>query len=234
MRSVVITGVSRGLGTALFDQFYDHGDRILAIGRGFTEAQQGLAATDPDRVLLRRADLADPLSQPDGVELADFLTQSPGDGGHAVLVLNAAVVGPIGAVGAVPAADLALAASVNLAAPMVLSSAFLAGAGTAARRSVLFISSGAAHRVIGGWAAYCATKAGAEMFFAALAEQEGDRTYVASVNPGVMDTGMQEEIRAAGGYFPDSARFHERYAAGELASPAEVAKMIIAEHLTHE
>lgn len=228
VRSVVITGVSRGLGAALFDEFYAGGDRILAVGRRFTETQQGLAATEPERVLLRRCDFGDPLSQPDAVELAEFVR---GHSGHAVLVLNAGVVTPIGAVGEVPPADLARSAAVNLAAPMVLTNAFLDAAAAAGRRSVLFVSSGAARRVVGGWAAYCATKAGAEMFFAALAEQEGRRTHVATVNPGVMDTGMQAEIREATGYFPDLQRYRDRFADGELASPAEVAHRIVAEHL---
>jgi benzil reductase ((S)-benzoin forming) len=231
VRSVVITGVSRGLGAALFDQFYDHGDRVLAIGRGFTEAQQGLAATDPERVLLRHADLSDPLSQPDAVELAQFVR------GHAVLLLNAGVVTPLGAVGTLAAAELATSVAVNLTAPVVLTNAFLAATGECPKRSVLYVSSGAARRVIGGWAAYCAGKAGAEMFFHALAEQEsGDgRTYVANVNPGVMDTGMQAQLReagAAGVYFPEAQRFRNRYEQGELVAPAQVAADIIAEHLS--
>jgi hypothetical protein len=45
---------------------------------------------------------------------------------------------------------------------------------------------------------------------------------------------MQEQIREAAGWFPESERFHQRYAQGELAEPAEVARMIIAQHLTDE
>ncbi len=234
MRSVVITGVSRGLGAALFDRCYDRGDRILAVGRGFSEAQQGLAATDPERVLLRHADLTDPPAQPDAVELADFL-HGHGACGHAVLILNAGVVTPVGAVGTLSPADLVASVTVNLAAPMVLTNAFLAAAGDCARRTVLYISSGAAHRVIGGWAAYCAAKAGAEMFYAALAEQEGAGTYVACVNPGVIDTGMQAQLReagAAGVYFPEAQRFADRFERGELAAPAQVAEQIVSEHLS--
>jgi NAD(P)-dependent dehydrogenase (short-subunit alcohol dehydrogenase family) len=230
VRSVVITGVSRGLGAALFDQLYDHGDRILAIGRGFSPAQQELAEADPKRVLLRRADLTDPRSQPDAVELAEFLGGHPS--GHAVLLLNAAVVTPIGAVGTLPADELADSVAVNLTAPMLLTNAFLSAAGSCERRSVLFVSSGAARRVVGGWAAYCAGKAGAAMFFDVVAEQEAGRSYVANVDPGVMDTGMQADIRSATGYFPESRRFHDRYAGGELAEPATVAGMIIQRHLT--
>ncbi len=144
------------------------------------------------------------------------------------------MVSPIGAVGELSGPELAASVAVNLAAPMVLTNAFLTATGKDQRRSVLFVSSGAARRVVGGWAAYCAAKAGAAMFFRALAEQEGERTTVAEVDPGVMDTGMQAQIRDASGYFPESRRFHDRHAAGELADPGEVARTIIKKHLTDE
>jgi len=250
MSAVVLTGVSRGLGAALFDALAARGDAILALGRGFTAPQRRLAAAEPERIRLRPADLADPAGLPDAAELAGFLDPA-GAGRHGTaLILNAAVVEPIGAVGTLPAADLAAAVTVNLTAPMVLANAFLAatggatdtaatGGGTggpAARRDVLLVSSGAARRVIGGWSAYCATKAGAEMFFAVLAEQVAGQagTRVVAVDPGQMDTGMQEEIRAAyaaGRYFPDGARWRDNHAQGRMATPATVARRIVAEHL---
>jgi len=246
MSAVVLTGVSRGLGAALFDALAARGDAILALGRGFTAPQRRLAAAEPERIRLRPADLADPAGLPDAAELAGFLDPA-GAGRHGTaLILNAAVVEPIGAVGTLPAADLAAAVTVNLTVPMLLANAFLAATYTAAtgggtggpavRRDVLLVSSGAARRVIGGWSAYCATKAGAEMFFAVLAEQVAGQagTRVVAVDPGQMDTGMQEEIRAAyaaGRYFPDGARWRDNHAQGRMATPATVARRIVAEHL---
>lgn len=232
MRAVVITGVSRGLGAALFDALYERGDRLFAIGRRFTEAQQGLAATDPDRVLLRHADLGVPDEVPDAVELADFLRDSP-----AVLIHNAGVVEPIGAVGALPRDQIATAVAVNLTAPLLLTNGFLAAAERSEQVRVLFVSSGAAHRVVEGWATYCATKAGGEMLFDAVAEQYRDdpRVEVDNVNPGVMDTDMQAAIRGStSGYFPDRERYLGLYERGQLPSPAEVAARIVAQHLTGE
>ena len=37
MRSVVLTGVSRGLGAALFAVLTGRGDRVFGIGRTFTK-----------------------------------------------------------------------------------------------------------------------------------------------------------------------------------------------------
>lgn len=148
---------------------------------------------------------------------------------------NAAVVAPIGAVGTLPGLQLAESVAVNLTAPMMLTDAFL-GADPGGQLNVLFISSAAAHQVVAGWSAYCSTKAGAEMFFAVLAEQYADqpRVRVASVNPGQMDTGMQTDIRAyhaSGTYFPDSARFQDAYEQHRLADPGEVAQRIIEDYL---
>src|SRR5439155_12702703 len=98
MRSAVITGVSRGLGAALFDEFHRAGDRVLALGRRFTAAQRAAARAEPDRVRLRETDLTDPAALPGAAELAAFA----GGGGDAeiVLVHNAAVFEPFAPIGA--------------------------------------------------------------------------------------------------------------------------------------
>jgi benzil reductase ((S)-benzoin forming) len=228
--NVILTGVSRGLGSALFAAFQARGDRLLAIGRRFTPAQEKIAAAEPDRIRLHAADLADSASLPGTAEFRQFLDQSPT---QAVLLHNAAVVSPIGAVGALPPAEVAAAIAVNLTAPIVLTDAFLAVAPRPAK--IIFVSSGAAHRVIGGFSVYCATKAAGEMFVACVAEQFAADPGVTAVNvnPGQMDTGMQADIRAAGtagAYFPDRHTFVDRHARGEMPDPAIVAADIIAAH----
>jgi len=231
VRSVVLTGVSRGLGSAFFDELAGRGDRILGIGRQFTDAQRKLAAAEPERIRLREADLADPGSVPGAAALRDFLAGA----GEAVLVHNAGIVEPIARVGALPPDTVAAAVAVNLTATILLTNAFLATGPAGATVRVLFISSGAAHRVIEGWSVYSATKRGAEMFFDAVAVEQPD-AYVVNVNPGVMDTGMQATLRAS--EFPDRDRYVDLYERGRLPSPVTVARRIIAEHLdraiTHE
>jgi NAD(P)-dependent dehydrogenase (short-subunit alcohol dehydrogenase family) len=96
---------------------------------------------------------------------------------------------------------------------------------------VVFISSGAAARPIRHWAAYCAAKAGGEMFFRVLAEERPDLSVV-SVNPGRMDTAMQAVLRRSS--FPDKGSFIDSHERGELASPAVVAARIVSEHVTRQ
>lgn len=232
MRNVIITGVSGGLGAALFDQMHGQGDRIIAIGRRFTDRQRALAAEDAGRVVLREADLTDAARIPPADELAALL--APGAGSPAVLIHNAGVIEPIGAIGTLAAEQISRAVAVNLTAVMILTNDFLAATARAPAVRVLFISSGAAHHVVEGWSAYCATKAGGEMFMNVLAAQvAGDpRVSVESVNPGVMDTPMQAAVRAAkADYFPARSRYVGLHERGELPSPADVAGKLIAEHL---
>lgn len=242
-RGTILTGVSSGLGEALFDELNAAGDRILAIGRRFTGPQLAAADREPHRIRLHTSDLADLSTLPDSRELASFA----GEVETVAMIHNAAVIGPFDAIGALPAGEIDAAVTVNLVAPMVLTNALLAGGlrgdrggepgGEGSRRvSVLFISSSAAHRVSGGRSVYSATKRGGEAFFEALAAQYAgdDRVYVAVVDPGIMDTPMQATIRRVArsdAYFPDRDRFLTRHQRGELPRPAEVARRIIRTHL---
>lgn len=248
MRSIVITGVSRGLGAALFDEFHAAGDRILALGRRFSQTQHQAERAQPHRVRLRPTDLAHPAALPGAAELGSFVH----DSAEVVLVHNAAVLKPVGAIGALAADQIQYALTVNAVAPMVLTNALIgtglvgpanvlgtevaANSGTAARLVVLFISSGAAHTPLGGWSVYSAAKRAGETFFEALAAQHADdrRARVVNVQPGVIDTDMQATVRryaGAGVYFPDGARFVAAHERGQLPPPVEVARQIIAHYL---
>lgn len=225
MRSFVITGVSRGLGLALFEQLAaDPGNRVAGVGRSFTDEQRGLAAAEPERVALFEVDLAaaDPA-------LAGPMAFATRDSERAHLVLNAGTVEPVGAVGSLDAADIARSVAVNLAGPMLAAEAFVRALPARTPATVLFISSGAATRPIEGWAAYCAAKAGGEMFFQVLAAERPDIT-VASVNPGRMDTDMQGVLRRS--EFPTRRSYVDAHERGTLGKPHEVAARIISEHVT--
>ena len=228
MAATVITGVSRGLGRALFAELAGRGHRVLALGRHFTEDQRELAAAEPDRFRLYEVDLS--TGSTPTAELGEFLGGETTD--PAVLIHNAGVVEPIGRVGTLDPAELTRSVRVNLLAPMLLTNAFLAARGNRPAR-VLFISSGAASKVVGGWAAYCATKAGGEMFFTVAAAEldDDDRVRVVNVNPGVMDTDMQGVLRESTGWFPRREHYVGLAERGELPSPEDVAAGIVSEHL---
>jgi NAD(P)-dependent dehydrogenase (short-subunit alcohol dehydrogenase family) len=225
VRSFLITGVSRGLGEALFEQLAtDREHRVVGVGRTFTDHQRGLAEAEPDRISLYAVDLT--TKEP---ALARPIKAATDDTERAHLVLNAGMVEPVGAIGSLRPADLADSVAVNLTAPMIAADAFVRTLPAGTPGSVLFISSGASTRPIEGWAAYCAAKAGGEMFFRVLAEERPD-LYVASINPGRMDTAMQGVLRQS--EFPTKQSYVDAYENHRLANPGDVAARIISEHVT--
>lgn len=246
MRLAILTGVSRGLGAAFFDEFSKAGDRVLALGRRFTDAQRAEATAAPNRIRLRQTDLSEPTSLPGADELAEFVNAGGLD--DVVLVHNAAQFEPYGPIGALPPDKVTTAVLVNLVAPMLLTNALLAtepmpvsgmGNERLARRNitVVYISLSAAHRVSGGRSVYGSTKRAGEMFFASLEEERGPnaRVRVVIADPGAMDTDMQAAVREHArndAYFPGRERILDQYVRGELHSAAEVARRIIKEQLS--
>ena len=82
-----------------------------------------------------------------------------------------------------------------------------------------------------GSVAYCAAKAGMDLFTQAVAlEQAGlaNPARVESMAPGVIDTDMQAELRAADPVlFPERERFLQMQAQGALVSPQDCAAAML-------
>ena len=130
-------------------------------------------------------------------------------------------------------AAMAAALRVSLEATVVLTAAFLhaTGAWTGGRR-VLNISSGLGRRAMAGSAAYCAAKAGMDHFSRAIALEEAslpNGARVVSLAPGVIDTDMQAQLRAADpAGFADRAMFVQLKESGQLLSPEAAAERVLA------
>ena len=220
--SVIITGASRGLGAALFNVFDACGDRLLALGRRFN-ADQRRAAGDADRIVLRYTDLSEPDTLPSAEDFERFLASGTGE---AVLVHAAAVVEPIGVLGALDNRELQAAVQVNLLAPMMLSNLFVQAAPAHFERlRIVYVTSSAAHRPYPGWATYCATKAAGELFMQCAETSADPRCTVQIVDPGAMDTDMHRTLRERGTGLPG----HERLLGRELPDPRTVAKRVVGE-----
>jgi NAD(P)-dependent dehydrogenase (short-subunit alcohol dehydrogenase family) len=65
--------------------------------------------------------------------------------------------------------------------------------------TIIDVSSGAAHRPMEGWGAYCSAKAGLAMLTEAIELESGTSAIrVFGLSPGVIDTDMQVAVRASG------------------------------------
>jgi benzil reductase ((S)-benzoin forming) len=186
---VFITGGSSGIGAAMARVNPYSDARVINISR---RALTGYGHCE--------ADLSDPAAW---CEVADLFAREIKDfaGERIVFVHSAGTLQPIGFAGEVSADDYARQVLLDSASPQVLGDAFLrATRETHAECHVVMISSGAAFTVFEGWSAYCAGKAAMDQWVrTAGAEQarRGGRCRLLAVAPGIVETAMQREIRAA-------------------------------------
>jgi 3-oxoacyl-[acyl-carrier protein] reductase len=116
-----------------------------------------------------------------------------------ILVNNAGVIDPIGALAHTDPAAWRRSIEVNLVGAYHTARATLPQMLEAGNGTVINVSSGAAHRPLEGWSAYCAGKAGLAMLTEAIALECADAGIrVFGLAPGVVDTDMQATIRASG------------------------------------
>ena len=186
MKVAWITGTSRGLGKVLAEQFLDQGWVVNGIGRDHSIAHINYKAVQLDLL--------------DNAALKAFRFEIPAEATYLLFVHNAGIVGEIAYAGNYLNTDaIHDVFQVNLVAAATLSNAFLHElTGKKVDAGLMFISSGASRNPYDGWSAYCSSKAGLDMLARCIAEEQRIATTnrkVVSVAPGVIDTGMQEQIR---------------------------------------
>ena len=145
---------------------------------------------------------------------------------------NAGVIWPIEQVFEADAEEWAYNIHCNLVGPFQMARNALPVMIAQGYGRIVNTTSGAAERVIPGWSAYCAAKAGLNMLTCSLAVelQEADVTGVTvnALTPGMVDTEMQADIRSVDTYGSglDYSAFHQAYQQGRLRSAATAARMI--------
>lgn len=229
----ILTGASRGMGLAMAEQLLRPESVLLCISRNANAALAVQASACGAELLQWQADLSEP--QPVSQRLRMWLQGL--DCAHlasATLVNNAGVISDLRPLRDADADDLARALRVGLEAPMLLSAAFLDATQSWKHvpRKLLNISSGLGRRAMASSASYCAAKAGMDHFTRCLALEEALLPHgarVCSLAPGVIDTDMQVQLRSAKTtQFPDQGAFASLKEKGQLTSPAEAARRLLA------
>lgn len=234
----IVTGASRGLGYEIARQLLAHGAQVLTIARRPNAALEDVAHSGGATLVQWPLDLAHSTGAAARLE-----TWLHGVDGRAVsrvaLINNAGLIGHVGGLEHMSADALAAVLRVNLEAPMALTGAFLrATASWPCPRRILNISSGAGRHAIGGWSAYCASKAGLDHFSRVTALDEAAKSNgangtngarIVALAPGMIDTDMQGELRNADPTeFPSQHRFLDAHATGQLNSASDAAAGVIA------
>ncbi len=219
-RVAFVSGASRGIGEALARRFAERGMCLVLCSRGAPALPEG------ERILARRLDVRDA----DAMEaLVPEIEQRFGV--VDLWINNAGVLEPIAPVRDVSVQAFRDHVDTNLVGVFIGTRCYVRHLRRQGRGGVLVnMSSGAAWKPYEGWGAYCAGKAGVERLTEVVAAEEasiGLRAY--SVAPGVIDTAMQAQIRAADpSDFPDRERFVERKRTGDFNDPRMVADELLA------
>jgi NAD(P)-dependent dehydrogenase (short-subunit alcohol dehydrogenase family) len=227
-----ITGSSRGLGAALAAQRLHEGHQVIGMARQASPELAALASARGVSLLQWTLDLADPVAA--AQQLASWLVQQDGKAfGSVTLINNAGVVTEPGPLADTPLVEAAQGLRVGLEAAVLLTAAFLHATGSwAVPRKVLNISSGLGRRAMAGSAVYCAAKAGMDHFTRCVALEQAslpNGAHIVSLAPGVIDTDMQVQLRAASpARFPERERFMQFKSLGQLDSPATAAAKVLA------
>ena len=216
---VLVTGATRGLGRSIAILLDGLGHRTLLTGRDQSELYSLQKKLSHAQILA--ADLADLVAVESIVARALSAL-----GGLDALINNAGTIDPIASLADADSKAWARAIEVNLTAPALLMKAALPELARSGGR-IVNISTGAAIKPMPGWSAYCASKAGLLQLTAVLAA-EAPEVSSFSLRPGVIDTAMQEAIRASEGMrVPDHKRFLDLHNQGSLEPPEVPARAAV-------
>ncbi|WP_186763923.1 SDR family NAD(P)-dependent oxidoreductase [Planomicrobium sp. CPCC 101079] len=218
MDAYIVTGASKGIGQALCRQLSRSGHFVIGIARSQSKEWSG------KRFFV--FDLARLLEIPR--LMADIAEGLPEDVQRITLINNAGTVEPIGFSDNNDPEAIQANINLNLTAPMILCSAFIAQfKSKECEKAIVNISSGAARKIYQGWSAYCASKAGLDHYSRVL-DAEGADVKVVSIAPGIIDTDMQAQIRESNAEdFPLLGRFRDYKDTGILSTPEETAAELI-------
>lgn len=196
MNYYYITGTSRGIGKAFAEHLLENpSNHVIGISRHRTIEHANYTHAYLDLT--------------DVHAITEFKFELHANAKKVYLINNAGVLGFIKPIGKLLAQTIIQNYTVNLIAPTVLTNAFMECYDTTdAEKVIVNVSSGAGKNPIDGWAVYCASKAGIDMLSRVVdAEQKiratkplesiHKRFHIFSIAPGIVNTGMQEEIRAA-------------------------------------
>jgi benzil reductase ((S)-benzoin forming) len=152
-KTIIITGVSSGIGKACAELYLEKDYNVLGISRSNTIKNKNYRFISCD------------LSDPYQIEQLDFNEELDKES-DIILINNAGTIGEIKHFTNVSASHLRELSNLNILAPQLLITLLFQQIDPKRIESIITISSGAAQRPIPSWAAYCASKAAINMFFA--------------------------------------------------------------------
>ncbi len=227
MKAIIITGVSRGLGKAFFDILKDINCFLVCISRSFLDYQNEVA--ESDNIELIKFDLVNVNDLTQKLKKSSILNKC--NYNELIYINNAAVISPIGKVGNINERHIKESININFVSPVLITN-YLSDLCDKykIKFKILNITTGAADKPFEGWSIYCSTKSAAKMFFNVI-DAEKDDVVIMNIDPGVLNTQMQKEIRNADkSLFPFVDYFKKLEKNGKLKDPEKAALSILIDH----
>ena len=216
MRSVVVTGGSRGLGLAIGRHAVQSGFRVVAVARSLSDELRAAMAELGDAMQFHAGDLSDLPALPG---LARALRR---DHGAIYGLVNNAGIGTAGVLATMADGAIEQLVRMNVTSPLTLTKYLVRPMMAAGAGRVVNISSIVSNTGYTGLAAYGATKAALVGFTRSLARELGPLGItVNAVAPGFVETDMTTDL--TGGQRDQIKR---RSALRRLASAEDVAATV--------
>lgn len=191
MKTVLVTGVSRGLGLAIARRLVDDGFRVIGYSRTLSDEVREMCDEAPDRMTFR------PLDMSDLDAVADEARRAVKEDGPVFGLVNNAGIGLDGVLGTMHRTDIEKVIRVNLLGPITFCK--YVSRSMMARRDgrIVNISSIIASTGFHGLSVYAASKAGLEGFTRSLSREVGKMSVTVNcVAPGYMETEMTAAMPA--------------------------------------
>lgn len=227
-KTALITGAGRGLGRASAVAMAREGASVTLLSRTRSELEETAALVEKEngRVLVVPGDITDENLIREAVTRTVEVF-----GGIHILVNCAAVVGPIAPAHEVDPDDWDYTLAVNLNGIRQLCQEAIPRMIGANGGRIINVTSGMAEFAMPLFGAYAVSKAGLNHLTRTMAEElRGSDIQVNGLDPGVMDTRMQEEIRELGPEVLGKA-LHDQFVSfkigGHLRLPEDVAKLVL-------
>lgn len=198
-RAAIVTGANQGLGLAIARAYVEAGANVLVCARNaalLDEAQRELQAlAQPGQVVVSEA--ADVANAEDVARVTENAIRAFGQ--VQILVNNAGVYGPKGAIEEIDWDEWVSAIQINLFGSVLMCRALLPHLKAQGYGKIVQISGGGATNPLPRISAYAASKAAVVRFAETLAEEVRQHHIdVNSIAPGALNTRLIDEVLEAG------------------------------------
>lgn len=191
MKTILLTGPTRGLGLAIAQRLVNDGYRVVGVGRTITPEYESLVSNPKNG----EAHFI-PLDLNNLEAIPALISSITREHGPLYGLVNNAGVGVDGVLATMHATDIARALRVNLEAAIIMTKYCCRSMLAQSEGRIISISSIIASTGFNGLAVYAATKAGLEGFTRSLSRELGRvKITVNCVAPGYMETDMTANLQ---------------------------------------